>query len=85
MHHFWGRRDLEEFICLRIQWQCSWRLRQATLEGRGSGPVPWVEGGHGLQEARLREVPSVKVGRALRFDVRALERFVEQHTFKTIE
>ena len=37
------------------------------------------------KKARLREVPSVKVGRALRFDVRALERFVEQHTFKTIE
>jgi len=37
------------------------------------------------KKARLREVPSVKVGRALRFDVRALERFVEQHSFKTVE
>lgn len=37
------------------------------------------------KKARLREVPSVKVGRALRFDVRALERSVEQHTLKTID
>jgi excisionase family DNA binding protein len=37
------------------------------------------------KKARLRELPSVKVGRALRFDVQALERFVEQHTIETIE
>jgi excisionase family DNA binding protein len=37
------------------------------------------------KKARLREVPCVKVGRALRFDVKALERFVEQHTIKTID
>lgn len=37
------------------------------------------------RKARLRELPSVKVGRALRFDIEALERFVEQHTIETIE
>jgi excisionase family DNA binding protein len=37
------------------------------------------------KKARLRELPSVKVGRSLRFDVKALERFVEQHTIKSIE
>ena len=37
------------------------------------------------KKARLQELPSVKVGRALRFDVKALERFVEQHTIKTID
>jgi excisionase family DNA binding protein len=37
------------------------------------------------KKSRLRELPSVKVGRALRFDVKALERFVEQHTIKTID
>ena len=37
------------------------------------------------KKARLRELPYVKVGRALRFDVQALERFVEQHTIQTIE
>ena len=35
--------------------------------------------------ARLRGLPSVKVGRALRFDVVALERYVEQHTIETID
>ena len=37
------------------------------------------------KKARLRELPYVKVGRALRFDVKALERFVEQHTIETID
>ncbi len=37
------------------------------------------------RKARLRELPSVKVGRALRFDLKALERFVEQHTVETID
>jgi excisionase family DNA binding protein len=37
------------------------------------------------KKARLRELPSVKVGRALRFDVVALERYVEQHTIETID
>jgi excisionase family DNA binding protein len=37
------------------------------------------------RKARLREVPCVKVGRALRFDLKALERFVEQHTIETID
>ena len=37
------------------------------------------------KKARMRELPSVKVGRALRFDVKALELFVEQHTIKTID
>jgi excisionase family DNA binding protein len=37
------------------------------------------------KKARLRELPSVKVGRALRFDVVALERYVEQHTIPNLE
>ncbi len=37
------------------------------------------------KKARLREVPYSKVGRALRFDVKALERFIEQHTIETID
>ena len=31
------------------------------------------------KKARLRELPHVKVGRALRFDVKALERYIEQN------
>ena len=37
------------------------------------------------KQARLRELPSVKVGRALRFDVVALDRYIEQHTIKNLE
>ena len=37
------------------------------------------------KKARLRELPSVKVGRALRFDVKALQRLIEQHTIETLE
>ena len=37
------------------------------------------------RKSRLREVPCVKVGRALKFDVRALDRYIEQHTIETIE
>jgi excisionase family DNA binding protein len=37
------------------------------------------------KKAKLRELPSVKVGRALRFDVEALERFIEEHTIETID
>ena len=31
------------------------------------------------KKARLRELPCVKVGGALRFDVKALERYIEQN------
>ena len=37
------------------------------------------------KKARLRELPYVKVGRALRFDLEALQRFIEQHTIETID
>lgn len=37
------------------------------------------------KKSRLRELPSVKVGRALRFDVRALERYVDQHSIQPID
>jgi len=37
------------------------------------------------KKARLRELPSVKVGRALRFDVEELDLYIKQHAIKTIE
>lgn len=37
------------------------------------------------RKSRLRELPSVKVGRALRFDRVALERYIELHTIPTID
>ena len=38
-----------------------------------------------FKKSRLREVPCVKVGRALRFDVKALERYIELHSIQTID
>lgn len=37
------------------------------------------------RKSRLREVPSVKVDRALKFDVAALDRYIEQHTIEAID
>jgi excisionase family DNA binding protein len=37
------------------------------------------------RKARVRELPSVKVGRALRFDVEALDLYIEQHAIETID
>ena len=37
------------------------------------------------KKARPRELPYVKVGRSLRFDVEALKRFIEEHTIETID
>ena len=37
------------------------------------------------RKARLRELPSVKVGRSLRFDIEALSRSIEDHTIETLE
>jgi excisionase family DNA binding protein len=37
------------------------------------------------KKSRLREVPCVKVGRSLRFDVKALEQYIEQHSIQTVD
>ncbi len=37
------------------------------------------------KKTRLRELPSVKVGRALRFDVRALDQYIERNSIKPID
>ena len=37
------------------------------------------------RKARLRQLPSVKVGRSLRFDLKALEVYVEQHTIPIVD
>jgi excisionase family DNA binding protein len=37
------------------------------------------------RKARLRELPCVKVGRSLRFDIEALSRFIDDHTIETLE
>ena len=55
------------------------------LNAREAGRYLGLEVDTVYKKARLRELPSVKVGRALRFDLPALERYVEQHTIKTID
>jgi len=37
------------------------------------------------KKSRLRELPCVKVGNALRFDVKALDRYIEEHTIQAID
>jgi excisionase family DNA binding protein len=37
------------------------------------------------KKARLRELPTVKVGRALRFDVETLKLYIAQHAIETID
>ena len=37
------------------------------------------------KKSRLRELPCVKVWNALRFDVKALERYIEEHTIQDID
>ena len=37
------------------------------------------------KKSRLRELPCVKVGNALRFDVKALDLYIEQHTIRAID
>jgi excisionase family DNA binding protein len=37
------------------------------------------------KKAAMREIPSVKIGRALRFDVRALDLYIQQNTIKVID
>ena len=37
------------------------------------------------KKARRRELPSVRVGRSRRFDVVALDRYIEQHKIEDLE
>jgi excisionase family DNA binding protein len=37
------------------------------------------------KKSRMREIPSVKVGRALRFDVKALDLYIEQNTVQVLD
>jgi excisionase family DNA binding protein len=61
------------------------RIGKRLLNAREAAGYLGLEVDTVYKKARLRELPCVKVGRALRFDVQALERFVEQHTIETID
>jgi excisionase family DNA binding protein len=60
-------------------------IGRRLLNVREAAQVLGLEVDTVYKKSRLRELPCVKVGRALRFDLKALERFVEQHTIETID
>ena len=55
------------------------------LNARETAQYLGLEVGTVYKKARLRELPSVKVGRALRFDLVAITRYIEQHTIQNLE
>jgi excisionase family DNA binding protein len=61
------------------------RVGKRLLDAREAAEYLGLEVGTIYKKSRLRELPSVKVGRALRFDKSALDRYVEQHTIKAID
>jgi excisionase family DNA binding protein len=61
------------------------RIGRRLLNVREAAQFLGLEVDTVYKKARLRDLPCVKVGRALRFDVKALERFIEQHTIETID
>ena len=72
-------------MALRSQMSLNGTVGKRLLNVREAAQYLGLEVDTVYKKSRLRELPSVKVGRALRFDVKALERFVEQHTIKTID
>ena len=92
-HDFWDRSDWNES---KVGWVSRGMTMKAStvsngvigrrlLNVREAAQYLGLEVDTVYKKARLREVPCVKVGRALRFDVQALERFIEQHTIETID
>ena len=55
------------------------------LNAREAAQYLGLEVGTVYKKSRLRELPSVKVGNALRFDVRALDLYIEEHTIQAID
>jgi len=67
------------------EWRSNGKVGKRLLNATEAAQYLGLEVDTVYRKSRLRELPSVKVGRALRFDVEALARFVEQHTIKTID
>lgn len=72
-------------MALRSEMRCNETVGKRLLNVGEAAQYLGLEVDTVYKKSRLRELPSVKVGRSLRFDVKALERFVEQHTIKTID
>lgn len=72
-------------MAVNLQTGLNGSVGKRLLDARETAVYLGLEVGTVYKKARLREIPSVKVGRALRFDVVALERYVEQHTIENLE
>ena len=72
-------------MALGTQLRCNETIGKRLLSVREAAEYLGLQVDTVYKKSRLRELPSVKVGRALRFDVKALQRFIEQHTIETIE
>ncbi len=66
-------------MALRSQMRLNESVGKRLLNVREAAQYLGLEVDTVYKKARLRELPSVKVGRALRFDVKALERFIESN------
>ncbi len=72
-------------MALRSQMSLNNPVGKRLLNVREAAQYLGLEVDTVYKKARLRELPCVKVGRALRFDIAKLDRYVEQHTIETIE
>ena len=66
-------------MALRSQMRLNETVGKRLLNVKEAAQYLGLEVDTVYKKARLRELPFVKVGRALRFDVKALERFIEQN------
>jgi len=66
-------------MALRSQMRLNENVGKRLLNVREAARYLSLEVDTVYKKARLRELPYVKVGRALRFDVKALERYIEQN------
>ena len=66
-------------MALRSQMRLNETVGKRLLNVKEAAQYLGLEVDTVYKKARLRELPFVKVGRALRFDVKELDRFIEQN------
>jgi excisionase family DNA binding protein len=66
-------------MALGSQTRLNETVGKRLLDVKEAAPYLGLKVGTVYKKSRLRELPSVKVGRALRLDGKALERYIEQN------
>ncbi len=66
-------------MALRSQMRLNESVGKRLLNVKETAQYLGLEVDTVYKKSRLRELPFVKVGRALRFDIRALDRLIEQN------